>query len=157
MMNKNLVNYIFFLKTSDELSGDFFKMAELFSKLNIVLLPISAEELLGFERHKKHQLIILRNDLASAMNFQELKKSYLDFAMSSGHITIYDITSFSEIENSAKYIPKKSYFCFPLPADVKQIVMDIAVEYFRSRNEREEWPGGRRSKIPTAPEYENKN
>lgn len=148
MSEKPSVNYIFFLKPTEALNDVFFQMAGMFSQLNIILIPVSAEELQKVDRHKRHQIIICRNDLLSAYTFLEIKKLYLDFAMSRGHVSVYDISSFSEIENATKYKNKKSYFYFPLPADMKQIVMGVALDYFKTRNEIEEWPGGRRSKIP---------
>lgn len=152
MGEKSSVNYIFFLKSSEALSDVFFQLAKLFSQLNIVLLPVSSEELQKIDRHKRHQIIICRNDLLSAQVFFEIRKLYLDFAMSRGHVAVYDISSFSEIENAAKYHNKKSYFYFPLPTDLKQVVMNVTIDYFKTRNENEEWPGGRRSKIPTISE-----
>ena len=162
MGEKSTVNYIFYLKSSEALTNVFFQMSELFGKLNIVLLPVSIEELQKIDRHKRHQIIVCRNDLLSATTFLEVKKLYLDFAMSRGHVAVYDLSSFSEIENAGKYQAKKSYFYFPLPINLQQVVMNVAIDYFNTKNQREEWPGGRRSKIPSGPEnadikYENKN
>ena len=156
MEKKSSVNYIFFLKSTKELSAMFFQMADLFSQLNIILLPVTREELQNIDRHKKHQIIVCRNDLLSAQMFFEIKKAYLDFAMSRGHVAVYDISSFSEIENAKKYQNKKSYFYFPLPIDIKQVVMSVTIDYFKTKNEMEEWPGGKRSKLPSMT-YENKN
>jgi hypothetical protein len=157
MSEKSSTNYIFFLKSTDELNPFYFQIADSFRQLNIVLLPISSEELKIVDRHKKHQIIIFRNDFTSAQIFSEIRKSYLDFAMSRGHVCVYDISSFSEHENSTKYQTQKSYFYFPLPIDVKQFVMRVAIEYFRTKREIEDWPGGRRSKLPVTTKYENKN
>jgi hypothetical protein len=162
MSEKSAINYIFFLKSSEALPSVFFQMSQLFSQLNITLLPVTLDDLQNIDRHKKHQIIICRNDLLSATAFLEIKKSYLDFAMARSHVSVYDISSFSEMENAAKFQTKKSYMYFPLPIDLKQVVMAVTIDYFNSRNEKEEWPGGRRSKIPTVPEtaaikYENKN
>jgi hypothetical protein len=155
MGEKSSINYIFFL-ASEKLSPAFFELAEMFGQLNITLLPVTISELQNIDRHQRHQLIVLRDDLNSAQNFIEIKKSYLDFAMSRGHVAVYDISSFSEIENSLKYKNKRSYFYFPLPINPNEVVVGVALDYFKTKNELEEWPGGRRSKIPTA-NYENKN
>jgi hypothetical protein len=148
MNETTIVNYIFFLKTSEALNGIYFQMANLFAQLNIVLLPVNAEGLKNIDRHKKHYIIVCRNDLQSAQIFNEIKNSYLDFALSRGHVSLYDISSFSEIENANKYQNKKLYFYFPLPVDMNQVVMNVAIDYFKTKNEIEEWPGGKRSKIP---------
>jgi hypothetical protein len=156
MSENTSINYIFFLKATEEIDTVFFQLANLFSRVNITLLPVTLDEMKNIDRHKKHQIIICRKDLCSAQNFIEIKKSYLDFAMSRGHVVVYDISSFSEIGNSNVFQNKKSYYYFPLPNDMKQIVMNITIDYFKTRNEMDEWPGGRRSKIPTST-YENKN
>jgi hypothetical protein len=151
MTEKTLLNYVFFLKSGEQLGPSYFQLADLFNQLSIVLLPVTPMELQNLDRHKKHKIIVVRNDLQSAQNFAEIKKSYLDFSMSRGHATVYDISSFSEIENASKYQNKKSYIHFPLPVEMKQVVMSIALDYFNTKNDVEEWPGGRRSKIPTVP------
>jgi hypothetical protein len=154
MTEQNNSNYIFFLKTSKELNGVYFHLSEFLKPFNIVLLPVSMQDLQTIDRHKKHQIIIFRNDLSSSKCFNELRKSYLDFSMSRGHVTIFDISSFSEVENASKY--QKSYFYFPLPLDLRQVVSSIVVEYFRTKHEMHDWPGGKRSKLP-AVKYESKN
>ena len=155
MGEKSIINYIFYLKSTEQLGGVFFQMAEQFSQLNIVLLPVTVAELKNIDRHKRHQIIIFRDNLLSAQNFLEIKKSYLDFSMSRGHVAVYDLSSFSEIENASKYQSKKSYFYFPLPIDLKQVVMSITIDYFKTKNEIEEWPGGKRSKIPETAEIKS--
>ena len=115
MDEQTTTNYIFFLKTSSELNSIFFLCSDLFRQLNIILMPVTLSELLTIDRHHKHQVIIFRNDLVSAQLFMDARKQYLDFAMSRGHVTVYDISSFSESENASKFQSLKSYFYFPLP------------------------------------------
>lgn len=148
MEEKTTSHYIFFLKTSENLNPIFFLMSDLFKQLNIVLMPVTATELKKIDRHRKHQIIIFRNDFGSAQIFMELRKTYLDFAMSRGHVAVYDISSFSEAENSSKYVTQKSYYYFPLPINIKQFVVKVSGEYFKNKHELEEWPGGRKSKLP---------
>ena len=62
---------------------------------------------------------------------------------------VYDVSSFSEIENAFKLENKNVYRYFQLPLNVKQIAMTIAVEFFKDRNTQVEWPGGRRAKLPS--------
>ena len=141
-------NYIFYLQTKPELENSFYILAEIFSKINISLLPISADDLKGIERNKKQYLIILRDDLSSAYSFTEIKKYFVDIALQTGKLALFDISSFSEIENASKYQKNNAYKHFPLPQNMKQVAMTIAVDYFRDRNNLVEWPGGRRSKLP---------
>lgn len=148
MENTTTINYIFYLQTKDELESHYFNLSEILGKLNITLLPVKPDELKSLDKSTKNYLIILRNDLTSNFVFQNVRKTFLDLAMMSGRVNTFDITSFSEIETSTKLENKEAYKAIPLPADFKHIAMMIAVDYFRDRNKRDEWPGGKRAKLP---------
>lgn len=148
--NKNLtINYIFYLQTKAELDLSYYALAEVMAKINVSLLPIEAHDLKIIDRNKKHHLIVLRNDLSSAYAFNELRKTFLDVAMASGRIAVYDLSSFSSIENAAKYENKNVYRFLQLPQSIKDIAMTVAVAFFKDRNTRAEWPGGKRAKLPS--------
>lgn len=147
--NKVVINYIFYLQHKDELDNSFYVMADVLSKINISLLPISPEDLKVIDKSKKHHIISLRNDFASAMSFNNVRKSFLDSAMAGGRVAVFDISSFSEIENAQKLQLKNMYRYFQLPQNLKQVAMTVAVDYFRDRNAVAEWPGGKRAKLPS--------
>lgn len=148
--NKNSINYIFYLQTKADLDHNYYLLAEIFSKVNINLVPIEALDLKNMERSKKQHLIVVRNDLSSAFAFKENRKLFLDSAMASDKILVYDVSSFSEIENAAKFENKNVYRFFQLPLNIKQLAMTIAVDFFREKNKTPaEWPGGRRAKLPS--------
>lgn len=147
--NKTTINYIFYLQSKSELDNNYYLLAEVMAKINISLLPIAADDLKNLDRSKKLYLISIRNDLSSGMSFNEMRKSFLDSAMASGKISLFDISSFSEIENSAKYQNKNVYRYFQMPLNLKQIAMTVAVDFFRDRNMQAEWPGGKRARLPS--------
>lgn len=147
--NKVVINYIFYLQHKDELDNSFYVLADVLSKINISLLPISPEDLKVIDKSKKHHIISLRNDFASAMSFNNVRKSFLDSAMAGGRVAVFDISSFSEIENAQKLQLKNMYRYFQLPQNLKQVAMTVAVDYFRDRNAVAEWPGGKRAKLPS--------
>lgn len=147
--NTTPINYIFYLQTKVELEHNYHSLAEVLAKINISLLPISADDLKNLDRNKKIHLISIRSDLSQAMNFNEIRKSFLDSAMAAGKIVLFDVSSFSEIENAAKFQNKNMYRYFQLPQNLVQVAMSVAVEYFRDRNTQAEWPGGRRAKLPS--------
>lgn len=147
--NKAVINYIFYLQHKDELDNSFYVMADVLSKINISLLPILPEDLRVIDKTKKHHIISLRNDFASAMSFNNVRKSFLDSAMAGGRVAVFDISSFSEIENAQKLQLKNMYRYFQLPQNLKQVAMTVAVDYFRDRNAVAEWPGGKRAKLPS--------
>lgn len=147
--NSPIINYIFYLQTREELDRTFYLLAEVLGKINISLLPIESHELKKLEKSKKNHLIVLRNDFSSAFAFNDLKKEFLDSSMASNKVMVYDVSSFSEIENAVKLENKNVYRYFQLPLNVNQIAMTIAVEFFKDRNTQVEWPGGRRAKLPS--------
>jgi hypothetical protein len=150
-MNENnaVINYIFYLQHKDELDNSFYVLAEVLSKINISLLPVTPEDLRVIDRNKKHHVVSIRNDFSSAMSFNNVRKSFLDSAMAGGRVALFDISSFSEIETAQKMQLKNMYRYFQLPQNLKQVAMTIAVDYFRDRNAVAEWPGGRRAKLPS--------
>ncbi len=147
--NTTTINYIFYLQTKIELDNNYYLLAEVLGKINISLLPISADDLKNIDRNKKHYLISIRNDLSSAYSFNEMRKSFLDSSMAAGKMSLFDISSFSEIDTATKYQKKNVYRYFQLPQNLKQVAMTIAVDFFRDRNMMAEWPGGKRAKLPS--------
>ena len=149
--NNPTINYIFYLQTKIELEHSYYLLAEVLAKINITLLPIESHDLKELDKNKKHHVIVMRNDFNSAQDIQSICKSFLNSFMATNKIMIYDISSFSEIENATKLDLKNVYRYFQLPLNVKQVAMTIAVEFYKDRNKTPlaEWPGGRRSKLPS--------
>lgn len=149
--NNTTINYLFYLQTKPELDHTFHVLAEVLGKINISLLPVEAHDLEGIDKGKKNHIIVVRNDFSSAFAFKDFRKNYLDSAMASGKVMVYDVSSFSEIENAMKLEQKNVYRYFQLPLNIKQIAMTVAVEFFKDRNAapQVEWPGGKRSKLPS--------
>lgn len=147
--NNTSINYIFYLQSKAELDHTYYVLAEVLAKINISLLPISGDDLKNIDKNKKHHVIVVRNDFSSAFSFNNIRKNYLDSAMASGRLMIYDVSSFSEIENAFKLESKNVYRYFQLPLNIKQIAMTVGVEFYKDRNAPAEWPGGRRAKLPS--------
>lgn len=149
--NNTAINYIFYLQTKHELDHTYYVLAEVLAKINISLLPIVASELKDMDKTKKHHVIVVRNDFSSAFAFKDARKLFIDSLMATSKIMVYDVSSFSEIENATKFENKNVYRYFQLPLNVKQVAMTVAVEFFKDRNAAPlaEWPGGRRAKLPS--------
>ena len=147
--NTPVINYLFYLQTKPELDNTYYVLADVLGKINITLLPIEADGLRDIDKNRKQHVIVVRNDFSSAFVFNNLRKSFLDSSMASGKLMVYDISSFSEIENAQKFENKNVYRYFQLPLNIKQIAMTVAVEFYKERNAPVEWPGGRRAKLPS--------
>jgi len=154
MNEKNIpvLNYIFYLHTKVELDTTFYSLAEVLRKINVTLIPIEPTELKKLDKISKNHLIVIRSDFNSAFSFNELRKEFIDSSMAQNKLMVYDVSSFSEIENAVKLENKNVYRYFQLPLNLKQIAMTIAVEFFKDKNNQSkhiDWPGGRRAKLPT--------
>ncbi len=150
--NTPVINYIFYLHTKIDLDQTFYLLAEVLGKINITLIPIEPTELRNLDKTKKNHLIVVRSDFNSAFAFNDLRKDFLDSSMAQNKVMVYDVSSFSEIENAVKLETKNVYRYFQLPLNVKQVAMTIAVEFFKDRNnqiKQVDWPGGRRAKLPS--------
>lgn len=147
--NASRTNYIFYLQNKSELEDHFYLLSEVFSNINISLLPVYEEDLKVISRSNKCYLISIRNDLTSGFCFNQTRKSFLDSAMVAGKVALFDISSFSEIEIAPKSQNKNIYRYFQLPQNLKQIAMSVAFDYFRDRSRQVEWPGGKKSKLPS--------
>lgn len=149
--NNPAINYIFYLQIKSELDHSYYLLAEVLAKINISLLPIEPQDLKDMDKVRKHHLIVMRNDFSTAFAFKNVRKLFIDSLMATGKVMVYDISSFSEIENATKFESKNVYRYFQLPLNVKQVAMTIAVEFFKDRNNAPlaEWPGGRRAKLPS--------
>lgn len=149
-MEERKIDYIFYLQTKSDLGRAFYQMAETFSDLGVTLLPISFDQLRNLEKNKKIHLVVLRNDFASATLFQEVHRNFLNTLILTGKVTLYDLSSFSELSDQGKIYKKENYKYFQLPLDVEQTTLTISESLFRENNEEvETWPGGRRAKLPT--------
>lgn len=149
--NNTSINYIFYLQTKIDLDHTYYVLAEVLGKINISLLPIKEQDLKDIEKGKKQHVIVVRNDFSSAFAFNNIRKNFLEASMNSGKLMVYDISSFSEIENAAKFESKNVYKCFQLPLNIKNVAMTVAVEFYKDKNAAPmaEWPGGRRAKLPS--------
>lgn len=149
--NNTNINYIFYLQTKLDLDNTYYVLAEVLGKINISLLPIKEQDLKDIDKGKKQHVIVVRNDFSSAFAFNNIRKNFLEASMNSGKLMVYDISSFSEIENAVKFENKSVYKYFQLPLNIKNVAMAVAVEFYKDKNAAPlaEWPGGRRAKLPS--------
>lgn len=132
------VNRIFFWQQTKHLPCYFDTLAKMLSQLNIELYPVNLEDLMHSKQSKKVHLMVLRNDLSSAREFNELRRNYIESSMASGRVMIYDVSSFSKLENTTSRSKKISYKFFELPIKVETLGVMIASEFYNDKNAEEE-------------------
>lgn len=148
-MKDKTTNYIFYLQNKTTPDAVFMTMSEILNSLGIKLVPVTSENISVMSKLMRSYLIVVRNDLSTQMNFDRLKKTYLDGAMNSNRLVLFDVSSFSEIDHALRLTGKGVYKFVSLPANLKNVASKIALDYFNDRNKNEEWPGGKRAKLPS--------
>lgn len=146
------INYILYLQNKSELDRTYYLLAEVLAKINITLLPVDSEELRHLDRAQKYFIISICDSFSTAQQFQNARKIFLDSAMAQKKVMVYDVSSFSPIENAVKFENKNVYLHYQLPVSLKQLAMTIAVEFYREKNSPVDWPGGKRAKLPAMPD-----
>lgn len=144
----NSLNYIFFLKLEEELPREYFVLAKIFSKVNVTLLPVTKDEFKQLNQGKKKELITFVNNLNAWTNYHQFRKNFIEMSIQNDQITLYEISSFSPFEINYKIQNKKSYHFFQMPLYLNQVAMTIVTEFYKSREVSNEWPGGKRAKLP---------
>jgi hypothetical protein len=141
-------SYIFFLQAKPQLPEAFFLLSTLFADFGISLIPVTPSSLKDLSYNERRHLIVLRNDLESNECFQKARKVHIDYLMKHLLINLYDLTSFGEIEQTARVKRYRCYHSFALPASFEEIIVKISYEYYKSQKGNHKWPGGRKGKFP---------
>lgn len=143
------LNVIYFWKTTKNISNVYMKLATILLEFNITLVPLETNELSLLKKNKRVHLMILRNDILSASKFNDLRINYIESSMASGKIMVYDVSSFSLIENAASKSKKISYKIFKLPLELSSLGAQVAVEFFKEKSQETDFfINGNRSKLP---------
>jgi len=141
--------YIFFLKLNSELPRVFFKISRLLSGYGIDLLPITLAELQRLELRGKPTFILsLCTSFQHYKNFLIGRRYYLDQSLVKGKHRLIDVTSFSPIINSSQLLKKNRYMHVQLPINLEDLIKKIAVFFYSENRDAENWPGGKRAKLP---------
>jgi hypothetical protein len=140
--------YIFFLRLDDALPEDYFHLANYFKQYCISLIPVTAKQLVEMSTSNREYVLSLNTNLTSDSIFKRFQKKFLNFSLLSRKFYLFDLSSFSKIEIAPKAEYAKSYKHYPLPVDLEDTVIDIALAIYEDREKKQIWPGGRRAKLP---------
>lgn len=147
-LNEEL-NIIYFWQTTERISNFYLRLSEILIEFNITLVPLETKELELLAKKKRLHLLILRNDMTSANKFRDLKRNYIESSLASGRIMVYDVSSFSLIENTTAKSKKISYKIFELPLELSSLGAQVAVEFYKEKNKESDLLyNGHWSKLP---------
>lgn len=140
---------IFFLTLSKELPDFFFQAANWFNSTGVTLIPVNLMELKEIKKGEQDVSVLVHTScLDELIKFYKLRESYLDMAMNTKKFRIFQVTSFGRIPDLARAQRMGNYHFMALPALTREICHYTAKKVFKYQNNIEQWPGGRRSKLP---------
>ena len=144
--------FIFFLKFTSELPFEFFQFSDKLSDYGIKLVPIRPQELSSMMSAKHVFVLGLNNSIRTNQLFQLYRKNFLDYAILSKRVDLYDVTTFSRLnsELALRAQRNQNYIHIPLPDTIDEIVNKVLVAYMKKNSDVQKWPGGRRAKLPAA-------
>ncbi len=143
-------NHLFYLQLFENLDETFVSLSELLIKFNLYLVPIKKSELDLLKKSQKPHLVVLRRSLSEHFAFNDCRKTMIDDFVINARVNLYDISSFGEIAIPERLMNRHHYKHIPLPANLSHIATTLALDYYKEKNNRNEWPGGRRAKLPIA-------
>ena len=149
MMNSNREIFIFYLKNDNQISEEYFYLAETFKNYGISLVPVTLKELKDIKHNNREYIISISSSITKYGNFLRARKNFLDHMVLAKKFCLFDISSFAMADISAKGFRNKSYHYFQLPVEIKEVVKLIALSIYEDRRTKLTWPGGVRSKLPS--------
>lgn len=146
--NHEINRFAFFIKSTRELPQDYFKIANGLNKYKITLLPISIDEFFQIKTTSAKFCFILNNSLESKVFVDKFRSKYFKLSLLIGSCTLVEISSFEAPEFVKVTQAKTKYFHFWLPEKLSLVCKKLAVLYYRDLLKKENWPGGKRAKLP---------
>jgi hypothetical protein len=141
-------HYIFYMRYSKKLNKDFFVFHSFFQKYGVKLVPIYPKQMPELIKGKAPFIISIVKDLQSKSVFDSFRKKFLDYALVSGSLTVYEITSFSKMILCKRPSGDVNYYSFKLPQSFEELSNQILFKYFTKKKISKKWPGGKRATLP---------
>lgn len=149
MINSSREIFIFYLKNDNQMSENYFYLAEMFKYYGISLVPVTLKELKDIKHNNREYIVSVNSSMSTYKNFLHARKNFIDRMVLSKKFCLFDISSFAMANISAKGFRNKSYHYFQLPVELKEVVKLIALSIYEDRRTKLTWPGGVRSKLPS--------
>ncbi|WP_034728548.1 hypothetical protein [Bacteriovorax sp. BSW11_IV] len=141
--------HLLYLQTEPKLDKKFFYLSRVFQQYSITLVPIGVSDLINMKLTGRDYILCIEKNIETRNNFLKVKNRYLDFAMKSGKLAVFDVSSFAPHPIHANIYRQKSYIHIKLPIEMDDLAREIALMIFQEKSKRaENWPGGRRAKLP---------
>lgn len=135
---------LFYLNLSDKLTKNFLVISQFFKAKGMTLVPLRPSDLLQFTREAERiHLICIISGLKEKERFQRKLKKYLNLMIQNNVVDLYIISSFSNIDQTAKFRAKKNYHFVSLPIEGKILCDTICTTVEIKEKQKLTWPGGK--------------
>ncbi len=141
--------HLFYLQTESKLDKKFFYLSRVFQQYSVTLVPIAPSDLINMKLTNRDYILCIEKGVESRHNFLKVTNRYLDFAMKTGKLVVFDVSSFAPHAVHANIYRQKSYIHIKLPIEMDDLAREVSLKIYQERSKRvENWPGGRRAKLP---------
>ena len=140
-------DYIILIKWDKDLPHYYRELVALFKAWGIGVLPLRYEELSRYHFNTHRCVLSITTNLEEQKHKSKALNSFLSFVVKRGKITLYDISSYSNLSEELEYFGK--YYTFlPLPMTYRDLVKIVATRALVGQGNENHWPGGKSSKLP---------
>ncbi len=147
-MNKEIdPKYIFFIQLKTKFPKEFFHLNKLLKDLSIDLIPITPDDFKNIILTKNTHIISLVDNLESKGQFLKFKVEFLDKSVRNKSLVLHHISSFGPANGLNIYTKQGFYYYYSLPANIQNLICQIANRYNQSEFSNK-WMGGKRTKLP---------
>ena len=141
-------NFILYLQFERETDEAFIHLAEHLKKFNVTLLPVGLREMALMLKNQRQLLICFVDSSARMGKFNHIRAEYLDYAIQSGRIGVFFLSSFDYPGEWYSFQENGRLDSLPLPLKYEEASKKIVQFCFERFFKKKSWPGGRRSRLP---------
>ncbi len=138
---------IYYLDLKGKVTPIQIRIAARLSDFGIALVPLSIDDLITITKNSIF-VVAFCNDFNTYKNFLITRRRFLDMAMMSGKVSLFDISSFSAIHLAPHTKKNGRYKHVCLPISMRELIKEMLIWYTNYHEKKQSWPGGRRAKIP---------
>ena len=117
-------DFIFFLVLGNKVPHFFYKLAQLFTRRDITLVPVNIEQFTELVKSIKYaHVICVVPDFSSKKSFEMKLERYLKFAVKQKKVVLHHISSFEDVEKLRKMQQAGVYKYYKLPMKMDELLL----------------------------------
>lgn len=141
--------YLFFLQLGASLPEFYFQLGKILKVWGIQLIPLKTSDYKRLVNVERSDIICFVPDIGSYRNLLKFKRQFLSYYLNLKQVRLYEVSSFRLSETDQRHTRTGHYQHFAMPIAVESLAHKIIDDSNESYQKSKEWPGGRRSRLPT--------